>query len=243
VPGKRDSAGSQFFICVTDQPALDGNYTVFGRVTEGLDVVTKISEAAVDADGRVVDRIEMRAVTIRDKPSPAPEPFSTETVVELAAYRAVLETSAGPIAIELFPDQAPNHVRNFLRLAAAGVYDGTSFHRVARGFVIQTGWTPSRATPLTEAQQRAIPPSLFAEPNAIKHVEGTVSMARGDDPASASTSFFIVTATTPALDGKYTAFGKVAAGLDVVHAIEAVPVAGETPRTRVDLHRVRVEKR
>ncbi len=241
-PGKPDSAGAQFFVCVTEQAALDGRYTVFGRVNEGMDVVTKISEAAVDADGRVIDRVEIRSITIRDKPAPTPEPFSTETIAELASYRAVLETGVGAITIELAPDQAPNHVRNFLRLASAGVYDGTSFHRVAKGFVIQTGWTPTRTTPLSEKQQGTIRTSIAPELNAIRHVEGIVSMAHGDDPASASTSFFITTAAAPALDGQYSAFGKVVAGMDVVHAIESVPVDGEAPRARVDLIRVRVER-
>jgi hypothetical protein len=96
----------------------------------GIEVVEQISAAAVDADGRIVDRVEIKSLTIRDTPPPEPVPFSTQTPTELAAYRAVLETSLGEIGIELFPDRAPNHVRNFLRLAQAGVFDGMAFHRV-----------------------------------------------------------------------------------------------------------------
>jgi cyclophilin family peptidyl-prolyl cis-trans isomerase len=240
-PGKPDSAGAQWFVCVTDQPALDGKYTVFGRVSEGLDVVQKISEAPVDTDGKAAERIEIRSVTIRERPAPVPEPFSTETVEALATYRAVLETTMGTITIEFTPVKAPQHVRNFLRLAAAGVLDGTAFHRVARGFVIQAGWLASRRTPLGERQQ-AMVRTLAPEFNDTVHQKGTVSMAHGDDPASANTSFFICTGTTPALDGKYTAFGRVVDGMSVVEAIEAVPVDGETPRSRVDLLKVRVEK-
>ncbi len=135
------------------------------------------------------------------------------------------------IGIEFFPGKAPNHARNFLRLAALGVYDGVAFHRVAPGFVIQTGHLPSRAEPLTERQQqyvRNLPPEF----NDTKHVKGVVSMARGDDPASASTSFFIVTGTPPGLDGVYTAFVKVVSGMDVVDAIESAGCATKRANAR-----------
>jgi peptidyl-prolyl cis-trans isomerase B (cyclophilin B) len=237
-PGKSDSAGSQFFVCVTDQPALDGNYTLFGRVSEGLDVVTKISESAADEKGSPLERVEIRTVTIRDTPPPELEPFAGESPAQLAKYRAVLETSAGPITVEFMPDKAPEHVRNFLRLASLGVFDGTSFHRVVRGFVIQTGSLTSRG-PVTEKQQKAVR-SLQPEFNDTKHVKGVVSMARGDDPASAMTSFFIVTGEAPSLDGKYTAFGRVVDGIAVVEAIEQSAVNGEVPVSRIDLKSVRI---
>lgn len=237
-PGKPDSAGSQFFVCVSDQPALTGKYTIFGRVSEGLDVVTRISEAPATAAGAPVERIEITSVTVGDVPPPVPEPYSTETVEELAALAAVLDTSAGPITIAFDPVRAPGHVRNFLRLAAAGVYDGMSFHRVVKGFAVQTGSIDTRAA-LTEAQQKFVR-MLEPEFNDMPHVKGTVSMARGDEPASASTSFFIVTAPAPSLDGKYTAFAQVVDGLAVLDAIEGTPVNGETPATRIELKTVRV---
>ncbi len=242
VPNVPNSAGSQFFVCIVDQPALDGQYDVFARVVEGLDVVRKISETPVDETGRAAERVEISSVTIRDTPPPEPEPFADTSVEELSRYRAILETSLGQIGVEFFPEKAPNHVRNFLRLAELGVYDGQAFHRVAPGFVIQTGHVPTRAQPLTERQQkyvRTLPPEF----NDTKHVKGIVSMARGDDPASASTSFFIVTGTPPGLDGVYTAFGKVVSGLEVVEAIERVERKGEEPVTRVELRRVRIERR
>jgi peptidyl-prolyl cis-trans isomerase B (cyclophilin B) len=239
VSGKPDSAGAQFFVVVVDQPGLDGQYTVFGRVVDGMEVVQQISTTPVDADGKATERVEIRRVTVRDKPPPEPEPFSTETVAELAAYRAVLETSLGEITLEFFPDKAPGHVRQFLRLAQAGVYDGMAFHRVAPGFVIQTGALLSRAAPLTARQQQLIV-NLEPEFNDTRHEKGIVSMARGDDPASATTSFFICTAPSPALDGVYTAFGRVVDGMSVVEAIEAAPRTGETPNARIDLKTVRV---
>ena len=154
--GNPDSGGTQFFICVADQPGLDGMYDVFGRVSEGILVAQKISEIAADEKGRPTERIAIRSVTIRDKPAAGPEAFSTESAAELGAYRAVLETSMGDITLEFTPDKAPEHVRNFLRLAQAGVYNGMGVHRVAKGFVIQTGYLPSRSEPLSESQQRLV---------------------------------------------------------------------------------------
>lgn len=239
-PDRPDTAGAQFFISVTDQPALDGKYTIFGRVSEGLDVLQKISETPADEKGAPLTRVEIVSVTLRDTPPPEPEPFSGETPADLARYRAVLDTSAGPITIEFLADKAPEHVRNFLRLAEAGVFDGTVFHRVVRGFAIQTGSLAGRP-PLTEKQQKRIK-TLKPEFNDTKHVKGVVSMARGDDPASATTSFFIVTGDGSSLDGKYTAFGRVLDGLAAVEAIEQTPVNGETPVTPVELRGVRIVK-
>jgi peptidyl-prolyl cis-trans isomerase B (cyclophilin B) len=240
IPGKPDSAGTQFFVSVVDQPGLDGKYTVFARVVEGMLVVEKISETAVDAAGLAVDRVVVNKVTIRDKAAEGPEPFSVEPVEELAKYRAVLDTSMGPITVSFTPEKAPEHVRNFLRLAQAGVYDGTSFHRVVKGFVIQTGHLPTRG-PLSETQQKYVR-NLKAEFNDQVHDKGTLSMARLAEPDSASTSFFIVTARTQQLDGQYTVFGKVESGLDVVEKIEAAAVNGETPVERIELRKVTIVK-
>ena len=244
IPGQPDSGGMQFFVCVVEQPTLDGQHTIWARVSEGMDVVVKISETPVDADGKALDRVTLRSVVVRDRPPPEPIPFSVEVVpdVALSAYRAVLETDAGEIAVDFYPDRAPNHVRNFLRLAAAGVFDGMAFHRITKGFVIQTGHVPTRREPLTERQQQLVR-QLEPEFNDTPHVAGIVSMARGDDPASASTSFFICTDAAEELDGQYTAFGVVVDGLDVVRAIEETPTTGERPDTRVEVTRVRVVER
>ena len=237
-PGQPDSAGAQFFVCVTDQPALSGQFTVFGRVSDGLDVVQKISELPADARGAPESRVAITAVTIRDIPPPAPVPFADETPEQLASHRAVLETTLGSMTIGFTAGVAPEHVRNFLQLAQAGVFDGTAFHRVVRGFVVQTGALDTRG-PLTDKQQKRVH-NLQPEFNNTKHVKGIVSMARGDDPASAATSFFIVTADAPSLDGKYTVFGRVIDGLDVLDRIESAPVSGESPTTRIDLVKVRI---
>src|SRR5262245_52533369 len=241
VPNNRDSGGNQFFISVTDQPALDGQYTVFARVVEGINVAQKISTAP--ATNSVPNaRIEIKTVTIREKPAPVPEPYSTETVEQLSTTRAVIETAMGNITLEFFPDRAPNHVRQFLRLASSSVYNGMSFHRTVKGFVIQGGHMPTRREPLDEKQQ-AFVRNLQPEFNATPHDRGIVSMARlGDDVASGSTSFFIVLAPSPSLDGKYTVFGRVVSGMDVVEKIEAVPLKGEEPVTRIEVMRVTVAR-
>ena len=238
VPGRPDSAGAQFFVVLADQPTLGGQYTVFGQVFDGMEVLQKISETPVDAAGLATDRVEIKRVIIRDKPA---ERFITESAAELGGYRAILDTSMGAITIEFFPDKAPEHVRQFMRLADAGVYGGMAFHRVAPGFVIQTGALNTKAAPLSERQQKIVR-NLQPEFNDTKHVKGIVSMARGEDPASAQTSFFICTGTSTALDGVYTAFGRVIDGIAVVEAIEQVPRTGETPNERIELRGIRIER-
>jgi len=239
IPGRPDSAGAQFFIVLADQPALGGQYTVFGQVSDGMEVLARISETAVDASGVAVDRVDITKVTIRDTPAVR---FVNDSPQNLGQYRVVLDTSAGAIGLEFMPDKAPETVRQFLRLVEAGVYAGTSFHRVAPGFVIQTGALNTRTAPLTEKQQQLVH-NLPPEFNDTKHVKGIVSMARGDDPGSASTSFFICTGTSQALDGVYTAFARVVDGMSVVEAIESTPRTGEAPNTRIDLKGIRIEKR
>jgi len=238
-PKQPDSGGAQFFVCVSPQPALSGQVTQFGRVSEGMDVVEKISQLPADDKGAPSERVAITAVTIRDIPPPEPVPFAADTVEQLEQHKAVLETTVGNITLAFDARKAPEHVRNFLQLAQAGVFDGTAFHRVVRGFVVQTGAVNYRSTPLTEKQQKRVH-NLQPEFNDTKHVKGIVSMARGDDPASANTSFFIVLADAPSLDGKYTVFGRVIDGLDVLDKIENAPVSGESPTTRIDLVKVRI---
>ena len=240
LPGQRDSGGSQFFICITDQAALDGQYTVFARVAEGIGVAQKISTVASDAATNVpAERIEITRATIREKPAPEAEPFVDTPPDQLRLYRAVMETSLGNITLEFFPDRAPEHVRAFLRMAASGVYDTTAIHRVVKGFVAQGGYLPSRRDVMEARQQSYVRP-LPAEFNPTPHERGIVSMARGDDPNGATSSFFIVLGRVPALDNRYTVFGRVVEGAEVLDKIEAAPVNGETPIDRIEVIRVRV---
>lgn len=240
-PNKPDSAGAQFFICLTDQPALDGQFTVFGEVVEGLEVAEQISQTPLDADGRLTTRVAITNATVRDTPPPSAAPFAESSLEELASWRATISTTLGDIVLGFAPDVAPGHVRNFLRLAQLGVYDGTAFHRVVPRFAVQAGDLSSRPAPLTQVQRKVVGP-VTAEFNPLTHEAGIVSMARGDDPDSASTSFFICTAPAPSLDGKYTAFGRVLQGMDVVSAIEQSALDGEAPRTRIGITKVTVTK-
>ena len=241
VPSKPDSAGAQFFICLTDQPALDGQFTVFGEVVEGLEVAEQVSQSPLDEAGRLTSRIVISKASVRDTPPASAVAFAETAVQELAQYRATISTTVGDIVIGFAADAAPGHVRNFLRLAQLGVYDGTAFHRVVPRFAVQAGDLSSRPAPLTQVQRKVVG-SVKGEFNPIKHEAGVVSMARGDDPDSASTSFFICTAASPSLDGKYTAFGRVLQGMDVVTAIEQVPLDGEAPRTRIGITKVTLTK-
>lgn len=243
LPGQRDSAGQQFFVTVSDQLALNGKYTAFGRIVDGMDVVAKISALPANDRGLPHERVVITSVTIRPTPPPAPEPFADVADAALGGYLATIDTTKGAITVEFLADKAPGTVRSFLRLASAGVFDGTRFHRVVKGFVIQTGALAYRAQPLTPAQQKLVPAGLAAEFNDTPHVKGVLSMARGDDPASATTSFFICTGVCASLDGKYTAFGRVIAGLDVVDAIEGAAVQGEEPLEKIEIRQVKLVKR
>ena len=178
IPDKPDSAGAQFFICLTDQPWLDGQFTVFGEVVEGLEVAEQISMTPLDASGRLTTRVSITRATVRDTPPPSAAPFAETPVEELAAWRATITTTLGDIVIGFAPDVAPGHVRNFLRLAQLGVYDGTGFHRVVPKFAIQAGDLSSRPAPLTQVQRRAVG-TVKGEFNATTHDAGVVSMARG----------------------------------------------------------------
>jgi cyclophilin family peptidyl-prolyl cis-trans isomerase len=242
LPGDANSAGAEFLFVVTDQPQFTGQFTAFGHVVEGIEVLDKISATPVDDKKIAKDRIEIRDITIRPRPVPPPPPFTQESVEELSQYRVVMETSKGNIVIEMFPAKAPNHVRHFLRLASLGVYDKTAFHRIAPGFVIQAGDLNTRSEPVPpEAQKYVV--KIRAEINDVKHTAGIVSMARGEEIDSGLTSFFIVLGDQPALDGTYTVFGHVAAGMDVVEKIAAVPAENEHPKERVDIYSIKVERK
>jgi len=143
---------------------------------------------------------------------------------------ATLQTDMGDITLKFFYDKAPKHVENFVELASKGFYDGTMFHRVIPGFMIQGG------DPLTKQPENAGRPygtggnvvggkelRIKAEFNDTSHKRGIVSMARAQDPNSASSQFFIVVKDSTFLDNQYSAFGEVVSGLEVADKIVAVP--------------------
>lgn len=240
-PGNPNSGGAQFFVCVTDQHAIKEHYTVFGTVVDGMEIVEQISALPANANGLPDTKVEIRSVTIRDTPPPPVVPFSTETVAELAQFRAVLQTTKGEIVLKMRPDLAPETVRHFLRMSQAGIYDITLVHRVVKGFVIQTGSVAFRAEPLKPAQQaliKGMAPEFTPTPN----LPGIVSMARGAEPDSATGSFFICVGECRGIDNQYTVFAEVESGLDIAKAIEAVAVNGETPVEPVTVTKVVVRK-
>ena len=132
---------------------------------------------------------------------------------------AVLHTTEGDITIRFFPDVAPNHVNNFLTLAKSGFYNGTKFHRVIPGFMIQGG-DPNTKTPNTSSWgMGGSGKNVNAEFNTVSHKRGIVSMARSNDPNSASSQFFIVVKDSTFLDRQYTAFGQVTKGMEIADQI------------------------
>jgi len=142
---------------------------------------------------------------------------------------AIIKTDFGNIKFSLLPDIAPETVRNFVTLTKNGLYDGTLFHRVIPGFMIQGG-DPNTKDPNKKSLWGMGGPghSIKAEFSSRSHLEGIVSMARATDPDSAGSQFFIVTSdnNTGALDRQYTVFGKVTEGMDVAHKIETLPRDG-----------------
>ncbi|MFN0138687.1 MAG: peptidylprolyl isomerase [Pyrinomonadaceae bacterium] len=164
-----------------------------------------------------------------EKPRVDAEPFDNVDVKTMASKCVTLDTEAGPIEIELFPESAPESVRNFLNLTATGFFDTTTFNRVVPGFVIQGGsvWTRTGNIPSALGARARRP--LEDEPNKILHERGIVSMARGDEPNTAKTSFFILVDRGEHLDGKFAAFGRVTSGMETVDAINKAPVTDEKP--------------
>jgi len=160
---------------------------------------------------------------------------------------AVLKTTDGEMVVEFWPEVAPKTVANFKKLAREGFYDGTAFHRIMRGFMIQGG-DPNTKDPSKESSYGIGGPgySISAEFNDRPHLRGVLSMARSADPNSAGSQFFVCLATASSLDHQYTAFGKVIKGLDVLDKIGATPVgrspSGEMskPQTRVALESVKI---
>ena len=132
-----------------------------------------------------------------------------------------IKTNHGNISFNLLPDLAPETVRNFVTLAKNGFYDGTLFHRVIPGFMIQGG-DPNTKDPNMKGQWGMGGPghTVKAEFSSRSHLEGIVSMARSTDPDSAGSQFFIVTKDSTFLDREYTVFGEVTEGMDVAHKIE-----------------------
>jgi len=164
---------------------------------------------------------------------------------------ATIQTDVGDIRIKFYYDKAPKHVQNFVDLAASGFYNGTFFHRVIPGFMIQGGDPNTKKSPedpsrrygtggnVVNGQEKRLP----AEFNDISHKRGIVSMARSQDPNSASSQFFIVVKDSPFLDGQYTVFGEVISGMDVADKIVNAPRgANDLPNNPVHIKKIVLEQ-
>ena len=159
-----------------------------------------------------------------------------------AAPRAVIETRFGEIEIELFPGKAPGHVKNFLDLAGKGFYDGSTFHRVIPGFMIQGGDPNTKDVKASRDRHGTGGPgySIKAEFNDTPHKRGVVSMARSSSADSAGCQFFICVSDAGFLDRQYTAFGRVLRGMEAADQIvNAARDARDNPKDRIDI-KVRV---
>ena len=203
------------------------------------------------ADAQTVEAVKKNAPkdtkkTNQRPASPAPkaaaaavEPFEKADVKTMSEQCVTLETEAGNIEIEMFPESAPESVRNFLNLAAAKAFDTTTFDRVVPNFVIQGGDLSTGEKWNLELSKRAAK-TVIDEPNQIKHERGIVSMARADTPNSATTNFFILFGTATHLDGSFAAFGRVVKGMEIAEAINKMPVENEKPNKPVKIKRALV---
>lgn len=173
--------------------------------------------------------------------APKAEPFDKADIATMSKQCVSLDTEAGFIEVELYPEHAPESVRNFLNLAATGLFDGTSFSRVVPGFVIQGGnmWSREGGKVTRAIGERALR-TVPDEPNKILHERGVLSLARPDEPNKATTDFFILLKEAPYLDGKFAAFGRVTKGMDVVEAINKGPVMQEKPEKPVKVRKATV---
>jgi peptidyl-prolyl cis-trans isomerase B (cyclophilin B) len=153
------------------------------------------------------------------------------------APRAIIKTKFGDIEIEFYPDVAPRHVENFIKLAKDGFYNGTIFHRVIPGFMIQGGDPNTKDTLKKETYGQGAPGhNVKAEFNDIPHKRGIVSMARAADPDSAGSQFFIVVEDSRFLDRKYTVFGQVKKGIGVADKIVNLPRdERDNPKERAEM--------
>ena len=153
-----------------------------------------------------------------------PVPFTTAlTAAEMAAKQGVVETTMGTFVVDLRPDLAPNHVGYFIKLARSGAYDGTIFHRVVRLGIIQGGDPLSKDPAKSKQYGTGGLGVLEAEISGEKHARGAVSaVLQPGKPDSGGSQFFVCVTDQPALDGKYTIFGRVSEGLDVVQGVVAV---------------------
>jgi len=234
-----DSASSQFFICYGAQSFLDGNYAAFGEVTEGMEVVESFQTVERKMNGMGEIAIPIKPVVIEkagmiekdEKGNPRVMMVMKDFPLETAAVSdESSEEDAGPtepvigentFIITLYPETAPITCENFKKLVQTGFYDGLTFHRIVDGFMAQGG-DPNGTGSGGSSQTIKGEFSSNGVENNLKHQKGVVSMARANDPDSASSQFFICYGDETFLDGNYAAFGKVTEGMEVVDSFQKI---------------------
>lgn len=195
--------------------------------------------SAAAQSGQPTERAKKANARPAETVVPSKEPFEGAPVEKMTGQCVSLETDLGSIEIEMLPEVAPEAVRGFLNLAATGALDTTTFSRVVKDFVVQGGnlATSERwGVELSKRMSRKLPD----EPGLVKHVRGIVSMARPDEPNSATTNFFILVGVGGHLDGKFSAFGRVNKGIEVADAINQAELQGEKPTKPVRINRALV---
>lgn len=235
-----NSASSQFFIVHEDSTFLDGNYAAFGWVTDGMDIVDAVCTSAqvVDNNGTVLAKNqpvikdvrvlgELGEDALSSRPNILDPSLLTIDSEGLLSGKHNVEIEIeeyGTIALTLDADMAPVSVTNFINLVKDDFYNGITFHRIISGFMIQGG--DPQGTGMGGSDQK-IQGEFVANGivNTLSHTRGVISMARTNDPNSASSQFFIMHEDSPHLDGSYAAFGWVTSGIEVVDKIcENTPV-------------------
>ena len=162
--------------------------------------------------------------------------FTKEEMKKMPETKAVIETKFGNMEIKFFPDVAPKHVNNFIELAKKGFYDGTIFHRVIPGFMIQGGDPNSKSPDKSQHGMGGPGYTVKAEFNEKPHKRGTLSMARSGHPDSAGSQFFICVADAPFLNRQYTVFGEVVSGMEVADKIVSQPRdPRDNPNERIEM--------
>jgi len=162
------------------------------------------------------------------KNQPTKKNYTKEEIKKMSETKAIIETKFGTMELKFFPEVAPGHVDNFITLAKKGFYDGTTFHRVIPGFMIQGGDPNSRNPDKSKHGMGGPGYTIKAEFNEKAHKRGIVSMARAGHPDSAGSQFFICVNDSPFLDRQYTVFGEVTSGMEVADKIV------NTPRDKAD---------
>ena len=197
-------------------------------------IVVKIAAMTLVLGGSLL--LGMGALFAADKPSAGKAEVTK-------GPKAIIKTKFGDMDVVFFPEKAPKHVENFIALAKSGFYNGTIFHRVMPGFMIQGGDPNTKDLNKPETYGQGGPTQrLKAEFNDIPHKRGILSMARTNDPNSAGSQFFIVVKDSNFLDGQYTVFGEVVKGMEVADKIVSLPRnSRDLPTERAEMTIVVVE--